>query len=121
MHKVGQPGGFLGKFLEPLLKTGLPLMKNAFKPLAKSILIPIGLTAAAAVTNVAIHKNMIRSDKTTLIIFNEEMNIIMKIVTSPEVSDLLIKWVSKAIKNEAKEQICGFLGILFDALGASLY
>ena len=66
-------------------------MKNALKPSAKSILIPIGLTAAGAVTNVAIYKNMIRSDTTTLIIFNEEVNNIMKIVASPEVSDLLIK------------------------------
>ena len=43
-----QSGEFLGRFLGPLLKTGLPLMKNVIKPLAKSVLIPLGLTAAAA-------------------------------------------------------------------------
>ena len=57
MHKIGQSGGFLGRLLGPLLKTGLPLMKNVLKPLAKSILIPLGLTAAAA-TDAAIHKKM---------------------------------------------------------------
>ena len=44
-----QLGGFLGRILDPLLKTGLPLIKNAIKPLAKSVLIPLRLTAAAAV------------------------------------------------------------------------
>ena len=49
-------GGFLGRFLGPLLKTGLPLMKNVFKPLAKSVLIPLGLTAVASASDVGIHK-----------------------------------------------------------------
>ena len=49
MSKIIQSGRFLGKLLGPLLKTGLPLIKNAIKPLAKSILITLGLTAAAAV------------------------------------------------------------------------
>ena len=43
-----QLGGFLGKLLGPLLKTGLPLIKSVIIPLAKSVLIPLGLTAAAA-------------------------------------------------------------------------
>ena len=43
-----QSGGFLGRLLGPLLKTRLPLIKNVIKPLAKSVLIPLGLTAAAA-------------------------------------------------------------------------
>ena len=47
-----QAGGFLGRLLGPLLKTGLPLIKNVIKPLAKSVLIPLGLTAADA----GIHK-----------------------------------------------------------------
>ena len=47
MHKIGQSGGFLGRLLVPLLKTGLPLIGNELKPLAKSVLIPLGLTAAA--------------------------------------------------------------------------
>ena len=44
-----QSGGFLSRLLGPLLNTGLPLIKNVVKPLAKSVLIPLGLTAAAAV------------------------------------------------------------------------
>ena len=104
MHKIGQSGGFLGRLLGPLLKTGLPLIGNVLKPLAKSVLIPLGLTAAAAATDAAIHKKMIGSGFTTLIISNEEMNDIMKIVKSLEDSGLLIKGVSETIKNKAKEK-----------------
>ena len=80
MHKIGQSGGFLGKLLGPLLKTGLPLIENVLKPLVKSVLIPLGLTAAAAETDVAIPKKIFGFGNTTLIISNEEMNDIMKIV-----------------------------------------
>ena len=55
LHKIGQSGGFLGRPLGPLPKTGLPLMKNLLKPLAKSVLIPLGLTTAASATDEAIH------------------------------------------------------------------
>ena len=55
MNKTGQSGGFLGRLLGPLLKTGFPLIKNIFKPLAKSVLIPLGLTATASLTDAAIH------------------------------------------------------------------
>ena len=51
-----QSGGFLGRLLGPLLKTGLPLIKNVIKPLAKSVLIPLGLTAAASAADAGIHK-----------------------------------------------------------------
>ena len=61
MHKIEQSGEFLGKLLGPLLKTGLPLMKNVLKPLAQRVVIPLGLTAAASVTNAAIHKKMFGS------------------------------------------------------------
>ena len=57
LHKIRQSGGFLGRLLGPLLKTGLPLVKRVFKPLAKSVLIPLGLTAASA-TDVAIFKSI---------------------------------------------------------------
>ena len=77
-------------------------MKNILKPLAKSVLIPFGLTAVAAATNVAIHKKMFGSGNTILIIYNEEINDIMKIIKSLEESGLLIKGVSETIKNEAK-------------------
>ena len=48
LSKMIQSGGFLGRLLGPLLKTGLPLIKNVIKPLAKSVLIPLGLTATAS-------------------------------------------------------------------------
>ena len=51
-----QSGGFLGKLLGPLLKTGLPLMENVIKPLAKSVLISLGLTAAASAAEAGIQK-----------------------------------------------------------------
>ena len=56
----------------------------------------------------------------TLIISNEEMNVIMKIVKSLEGSDLLTKGVSEAIKNEAKKKESKFLSMLLGTLGASL-
>ena len=56
LSKMIQSGGFLGRLLGPLLKTGLPLMKNVIKPLAKSVLIPLGLTAAASAADAGIHK-----------------------------------------------------------------
>ena len=55
LHKIGQSGRFLGRNLGPLPKIGLPLMKNVLKPLAKSVLIPLGLTAAALATDPSIH------------------------------------------------------------------
>ena len=58
-----QSGGFLSRLLGPLLKTGLPLIKNVIKPLAKSVLIPLGLTAAASVADAGIHKKNIRIRK----------------------------------------------------------
>ena len=84
LYKIGQSGGFLGRLLGPLLKTGLPLIGSVIKPLAKSILIPLGLTAAASTTDIAIHKKIFRSGFTTLKISNEEINDIMKIVNSLE-------------------------------------
>ena len=53
-----QSGEFLGKFLGPLLKTGLPLVKNVLKTLAKSVLIPLGLLAVASPGDAGIHKVM---------------------------------------------------------------
>ena len=61
LHKIGQSGGFLDRLFGPLLKTGLLLMKNVLKPLAKSVLISLRLTAAASATDAAIHKKMFGS------------------------------------------------------------
>ena len=84
--KIGQSEGFLCRVLGPLLKTGLPLIGNVLKPLAESILIALGITAAAS--DAAIHKKMFGSGNTTLITSNEEMNDIMKIVKSLDESGL---------------------------------
>ena len=56
LSKMIQSGELLGRLLGPLLKTGLPLLKNVIKPLAKSGLIPLGLNAAAAAADTVIHK-----------------------------------------------------------------
>ena len=98
-----QSGGFLGRLLGPLLKTGLPLIKNVIKPLAKSALIPLRLTAAA-----------------TLIISNDEIHDIIKIIKSLEDSGLLIEGVTKTVQNEVKEQKGELLNMLIGTLGASL-
>ena len=63
LSKMILSGGFFGRLLGPLLKTGLPLIKNVIKPLAKSVLISLGLTAAASAAGVAIHKKNIRTRK----------------------------------------------------------
>ena len=57
LSKMIQSREFFGRLLGPLLKTGLPLIKNVIKPLAKSVLIPLGLTAAASAADGGIHKN----------------------------------------------------------------
>ena len=104
LSKMIQSGGFLGRLLGPLLRTGLPLMKSVIQPLAKSVLIPMGLAAAASAADAGIHKKVLGSDhNTTLIISNDEINNILKIVKSLENSGLLLG-VSETIKNEAKEQ-----------------
>ena len=102
LHQIGQSGGFLGRLLEPLLKTGLPLIKNVLKPLVKSVLTPLGLTAAALATDVVIQNKVFRSGMITLIISDQEMDDIMKIIKSLKEFGLSIKDVSKAVKNEAK-------------------
>ena len=73
---------------------------------------------AASATDVAIQKKIFGSGRTTLMISNEEMDDIMKIVKSLEDSGFLIKGVSERVKNEAKEQIGGFLCMFFGTLGA---
>ena len=122
-----QSGGFLGRFLGLLLKTGLPLIKNVVKPLAKSVLILLGLTAAASATDTGMHKKILGSghltshhNNTMVIISNDERKDIIRIVKSLGDSDLLLKGVSETIQNEAKEQRGGFVSMLLGTLGASL-
>ena len=122
LSKMIQSGGFLGRLLGPLLKTGLPLMKSVIKPLTKSILIPLGLTAAASAVDAGIHKKILGSghNNTTLTTSNDEMDDILKIVEYLEDSGALLKGVSETIQNETKEERGGFLGMLLGTLGASL-
>ena len=122
LYKIVQSQGFLDRLLGLLQKSGLPLIGHVLKPLAKNVLIPLGLTASASATDAAIHNKMFGSGNTTLIISNEEMNDVMKIIKSLEESGILIKSISETIKNEAKEQKEGFLGMLFGMflLGSAL-
>ena len=111
LSKMIQTGGFLGWLLGLLLKTGLPLIKNVIKPLAKSVLISLGLTAAESAADAGIHKKVLGSghnNNTTLIISNNEMQDIIKIVTSLEDSGLLLKrsyWNSSKWSKRTKSRI----------------
>ena len=88
-------------------------------PLAKNVLTPLGLTAAMSAIDGSIQKK-IHGSGVKLIIEQEDMNDIMKIVKAIENSGILLKEVSKKIENETKEQRGGFLSMLLGTLGASL-
>ena len=88
--------------------------------MAKSVLIPLGSTAAASTSDAGIHKKILGSETTTLIISNDEMEDIIKIVKSLEDSGLLLKGVSETIQNEEKKQKGVFLSMLLRTLSASL-
>ena len=96
-------------------------MKNVFKPLAKSVLIPLELRAAASAADAGIHKKILGyGHDTTFIISNDEVEDILNILKSLEDSGLLLEGVSETIKNKAKEQKGGFLSMLLGTLGANL-
>ena len=109
------------------MTAGLPLMKSLLTPLTKSFLFLLGLSVGMSAVDVAIQKKIygsshpsdLASCTTALIISNEEMEDKMKIVKSFEESGLLIKGISKTIKNEAKEQKGRFLSMLLGTLAAS--
>ena len=115
IFKIIQSGGFLGALLSRLASQ---LMKVAV-PLAKNVLAPLGITAAASAIDSGL-KRKIHCSGTTLIISNEEMNYISKIVQAFEDSKILLKGVTKMIKNETKGQKREFLGMLLGTLGAIL-
>ena len=78
LSKMIDSGGFLGRLLGPLLRTGLPLMKSVIQPLAISVLIPLGLTVAATAADKGIHKKVLGTGyNATLIISNDEMKYIL--------------------------------------------
>ena len=106
-----QSGGFLGRLLSPLLKAGLRLIKNVIKPIAKSVLIPLRSTAAASAADAGIHKKILESghnhslhNTTTLIISNNELEDIIKIVKPVEDSGLLLEGVTETVQNKVKKQ-----------------
>ena len=104
ISKIIQSGGFLGSLLSKLAG----LLRKVAIPLAKNILAPLGITAAASAIDAGIQTKIHGSGTTTLIISNEEMNDIMKIVQALEDSNIFLKGVTKTNKNETKEQKGGF-------------
>ena len=115
IKKLIESGGFLGNLLSKLAS---PLMKVAL-PLAQKVLAPLGLTAAMSAIDGRIQKK-IHGSGVKLIIEQEDMNDIMKIIEALENSGILLKGVTKTIKNETKEPRGGFLGMLLGTLGANL-
>ena len=109
IKKIIQSGGFLGKLLSKLAR---PLMKVAM-PLAKNVLAPLSLTAAMSAIDGSIQKK-IHGSGVKLIIEQEDLNDIMKIIEALENSGILLKGVSKTIKNETKEQRGRFLSMLWE-------
>ena len=119
ISKIIQSGGFLGSLLSKLAG---PLMKVAVS-LAKNILAPLGITAAASAIDAGIQKKIHgsgRPSSTSLIISNKEMNGIMKIAQALEDSNILLKVVTKTIKNKTIKLKGGFLSMLLSTLGARL-
>ena len=115
IKKIIQSGGFLGKLLSKLAGQ---LMKVAM-PLAENVLAPLGLTVAMSAIDGSIQKK-IHGSGVKLIIQEEDMKDIMKIIEALENSGILLKGVTKTIENETKEQSGGFLSMLLRTLGASL-
>ena len=115
ISQIIQSGEFLGKGFGPLLKTGLPLLKSVIKPLGL-----LGITAASSAIDAGVQKKIYGSGTTTLVISNEEMNDIMKIVQALESAGILLKRVTETIKIETKEQRGGFLSMLLGTLRESL-
>ena len=102
------------------MTAGLPLMKSVLTPLAESVLLPLGFSEEMSAADAAIQTKIYGSGTTALIISNEEMKDIMKIVKSLEESGPLIKGIKETIKNEVKEQQGGFLPILLGTFTASI-
>ena len=110
--KIIQSGGFLGSLLSKIVGA----LMNIAVLFAKNILAALGITAAASAIDPGIREKMHGSGTTTLIISNEEMNDVMKIVQALEDSNFLLKGVTKIIKNETKEQKGGFFSMLLGTL-----
>ena len=110
LSKMVQSGGFLST----LLKLGLPLLKN--------VIAPLGLTAAMSATDAGIQKKIWGKglDNVSLVISNQEISDILKIIQALEENGLLVHGTTETTKSEVKEQKGGFLSLLLGTLGASL-
>ena len=116
INKIIKEGGYLGR----LLMSFLPKLIKAAISIGKNILALLGLCAAMSATDAAIQKNMYGLGNAILIISNDDLNSLIKIVTALEEHDILLKETSKTIKNKTKKQEGGFLSMLLGTLGASL-
>ena len=101
LKKIGQSGGFLGRLLGPLLKIATPLVTK--------VLPILGLNSASSAIDAGTKRKIYGSGTLTLIISKKEMDYIMQFVQALEDQGILIKGVTKTIKNETKQQKRGFL------------
>ena len=102
------------------MTAGLSLMKSVLTPLAKSVLLPFGSSAVMSTTNGAIQRKSDGSGTTALIILNNEIEYIMKIVKSVKESGFLIKRINETIENKPRKQKCGLFQKVLGTLAASL-
>ena len=122
-RKIANQKGEVLNFLKPLKTAGLPFIKSVFMSLVKSFFLLLGLSAGMSALYAAIQKKIYGSGTTVLIVSNEKMEDIMKVVKSLEKSGLAInneKWQIIKIKNEAKEKIGEFLSMLLGTLASIL-
>ena len=116
INKIMKGGENLGR----LLMSFFHKLINPAISIGKNILAPLELSAAMSVTDAAFQKKMYGSGMTTLIISNDDLDDLIKIITALEQHDRILKGTSKTIENETKEQKGGFLSMLLGTLGASL-
>ena len=109
-----------GRILVSLMSKITGQLMNTAVPLAKHILTLLRITATASTIDAGIQKKIYGCTTTTLIISNEEMNNILKIVQALEDSNILLKGITKTIENETKGQKGGFLGMLLGTLVVTL-
>ena len=114
--KTIQSGWFLGLLLSKLARL---LIKVAIS-LAKNVLAPLEITTAALAIDAGIQTKIHRSETTTLMISKKEMNDVMRIIQALEDSSILLKGITKTIKNETRELKEGFLSMLLGSLGSLL-
>ena len=129
LSKMKKSGGFFDRLLWPLLKTVLRLTENVIQPLAKRVLIHLGLTAAVSTADTGIQRKIFEpgdprtyslgTRTTTLLVSSEEMADFKKKIKSLKESSLLIKRLSESFENESKEQKGAFLSMLLGTLGTA--